>query len=52
LKDKCGNRSNASSEIEYHDTWSILVGEEGRGIGEILSHAHLTRLDFAVGSAD
>jgi putative acyl-CoA dehydrogenase len=51
LKDKCGNRSNASSEIEYHDTWSILVGEEGRGIREILSHAHLTRLDFAVGSA-
>ncbi|WOH84115.1 acyl-CoA dehydrogenase family protein [Bradyrhizobium sp. BEA-2-5] len=51
LKDKCGNRSNASSEIEYHDTWSILVGEEGRGISEILSHAHLTRLDFAVGSA-
>ncbi|MFN5715069.1 MAG: acyl-CoA dehydrogenase family protein, partial [Bradyrhizobium sp.] len=34
-----------------HDTWSILVGEEGRGIAEILSHAHLTRLDFAVGSA-
>lgn len=51
LKDKCGNRSNASSEIEYHDTWSILVGEEGRGIREILSHAHLTRLDFAIGSA-
>jgi putative acyl-CoA dehydrogenase len=51
LKDKCGNRSNASSEIEYHDTWAMLVGEEGRGIREILSHAHLTRLDFAVGSA-
>lgn len=51
LKDKCGNRSNASSEIEYHNTWSLLVGEEGRGIREILSHAHLTRLDFAVGSA-
>jgi putative acyl-CoA dehydrogenase len=51
LKDKCGNRSNASSEVEFHDTWSILVGEEGRGIKEILSHAHLTRLDFAVGSA-
>ena len=51
LKDKCGNRSNASSEIEYHDTWALLVGEEGRGIREILSHAHLTRLDFAVGSA-
>jgi putative acyl-CoA dehydrogenase len=51
LKDKCGNRSNASSEIEYRDTWSLLVGEEGRGIREILSHAHLTRLDFATGSA-
>ena len=51
LKDKCGNRSNASSEIEYRDAWRSLVGEEGRGIREILSHAHLTRLDFAVGSA-
>ncbi len=51
LKDKCGNRSNASSEIEYRDTWALLVGEEGRGIREILTHAHLTRLDFAVGSA-
>jgi putative acyl-CoA dehydrogenase len=51
LKDKCGNRSNASSEIEYRDTWALLVGEEGRGIREILSHAHLTRLDFAAGSA-
>lgn len=51
LKDKCGNRSNASSEIEYRDTWSLLVGEEGRGIREILSHSHLTRLDFAAGSA-
>lgn len=51
LKDKCGNRSNASSEVEFHNTWSMLVGEEGRGIREILSHAHLTRLDFAVGSA-
>jgi putative acyl-CoA dehydrogenase len=38
LKDKCGNRSNASSEIEYRDTWAMLVGEEGRGIREILSH--------------
>jgi putative acyl-CoA dehydrogenase len=51
LKDKCGNRSNASSEVEFKGTWSMLVGEEGRGIREILSHAHLTRLDFAVGSA-
>ena len=51
LKDKCGNRSNASSEIEYAGSLAILVGEEGHGIREILSHAHLTRLDFAVGSA-
>ncbi len=51
LKDKCGNRSNASSEIEFQDTWSLRVGEEGRGIREILTHAHLTRLDFAAGSA-
>lgn len=51
LKDKCGNRSNASSEVEFDRTRALLVGEEGRGIAEILSHAHLTRLDFAVGSA-
>jgi putative acyl-CoA dehydrogenase len=51
LKDKCGNRSNASSEIEYSGTLAIRVGAEGAGIREILSHAHLTRLDFAVGSA-
>ncbi len=51
LKDKAGNKSNASSEVEYSGTLAILVGEEGRGIREILSHAHLTRLDFAIGSA-
>lgn len=51
LKDKCGNRSNASSEVEYVDTIAWLVGEDGQGIREILSHAHLTRLDFAIGSA-
>lgn len=51
LKDKCGNRSNASSEVEFAGTLAIRVGEEGHGIREILSHAHLTRLDFAVGSA-
>ena len=51
LKDKCGNRSNASSEVEFAGTLALRVGEEGRGIREILSHAHLTRLDFAVGSA-
>lgn len=51
LKDKCGNRSNASSEVEFHDTLAWRVGEDGHGIREILSHAHLTRLDFAIGSA-
>jgi putative acyl-CoA dehydrogenase len=51
LKDKSGNRSNASSEVEYSGTLAIRVGAEGQGIREILSHAHLTRLDFAVGSA-
>lgn len=51
LKEKAGNRSNASSEVEYSGTLAIRVGEEGKGLREILSHAHLTRLDFAVGSA-
>lgn len=51
LKDKSGNRSNASSEIEFSGSLAIRVGAEGSGLREILSHAHLTRLDFAVGSA-
>ena len=51
LKDKCGNRSNASSEVEFRDLDAQLVGEDGRGIRAIIEMAHLTRLDFAVGSA-
>jgi putative acyl-CoA dehydrogenase len=51
IKDKCGNRSNASSEIEYARTWAVLVGEEGRGVRTILESADQTRLDFAIGSA-
>src|SRR6185503_8190784 len=51
LKDKCGNRSNASSEVEFRGTYALLVGEEGCGIRAALEMAHLTRLDFAVGSA-
>ncbi len=51
LKDKCGNKSNASSEVEFRDLEAVLVGEEGRGIRAIIEMAHLTRLDFAVGSA-
>lgn len=51
LKDKLGNKANASSEIEYHDAHAVLVGEEGKGIRTILSAAEYTRLDFSVGSA-
>ncbi|MCZ2860672.1 acyl-CoA dehydrogenase family protein [Blastococcus sp. VKM Ac-2987] len=51
LKDKLGNRANASSEIEYHEAVAYLVGEEGKGVRTILSSAEYTRLDFAVGSA-
>jgi putative acyl-CoA dehydrogenase len=51
LKDKAGNKSNASSEIEYDKTYAILIGKEGRGIRGAMEMAHLTRLDFAIGSA-
>ncbi len=51
LKDKCGNRSNASSEIEYDDTFAWIVGEEGRGIPTIIEMAHLTRFDIVVANA-
>ncbi len=49
LKDKCGNRSNASSEIEYRDTAAWLVGEPGRGIATLIEMAHHTRFDIVVG---
>jgi putative acyl-CoA dehydrogenase len=51
LKDKLGNRSNASSEIEYRGTWARRVGEEGRGISTIIEMVHHTRLDCVSGSA-
>jgi putative acyl-CoA dehydrogenase len=51
LKEKCGNRSNASSEIEYRGTRARLVGEEGRGIPTLIEMAHLTRFDIVVASA-
>ncbi len=44
IKDKLGNKSNASSEIEYHDTQAFLLGEEGRGINVIIDMVHHTRL--------
>jgi putative acyl-CoA dehydrogenase len=51
LKDKCGNKSNASSEVEFFDLYATMLGEEGRGIRTIIEMAHNTRLDFAVGSS-
>jgi putative acyl-CoA dehydrogenase len=51
LKDKLGNRSNASSEIEYDDTVGFLLGEEGRGVATILQMVAQTRVDCAAGSA-
>jgi putative acyl-CoA dehydrogenase len=50
LKDKLGDRSNASSEIELTDTWGSLVGEEGRGIPTIIEMVNHTRLDCVLGS--
>jgi len=50
LKDKLGDRSNASSEIEYHSAWARMVGEEGRGVRTIIEMVQGTRLDCMVGS--
>jgi putative acyl-CoA dehydrogenase len=51
LKDKLGNRSNASAEIEYDRAFARQVGDQGRGIPTILSMVHHTRLDTAVAPA-
>ncbi len=51
LKEKCGNRSNASSEVEFRGLEAVMVGAEGRGIATILEMAHLTRIECALGSA-
>ena len=51
LKDKLGNRSNASSEIEYDGALGRLVGEEGKGVNTIIQMVNLTRLDCTLGSA-
>ena len=51
LKDKLGNRSNASSEVEFHQTLAWLVGEPGRGIQTIIEMVNHTRLDCVLGSA-
>ncbi|OWY03719.1 DNA alkylation response protein [Thioclava sp. F1Mire-8] len=51
LKDKLGNRSNASSEIEYEGALAHLLGEEGRGVATIIEMVHHTRLDTALAPA-
>jgi putative acyl-CoA dehydrogenase len=51
LKDKLGNRSNASSEPEFDNTVAWLVGEEGRGVRTIIEMVAMTRLDCVTGSA-
>jgi putative acyl-CoA dehydrogenase len=51
LKDKLGNRSNASSEVEFHGAYARAIGEEGRGVATIIDMVTYTRLDCAVASA-
>lgn len=51
LKDKLGNRSNASAEIEYDEAFGWLVGEEGRGVATIIEMVNMTRLDCVLGAA-
>jgi putative acyl-CoA dehydrogenase len=51
LKDKLGDRSNASAEVEYHGAWAQLVGDEGRGVRAIVDMVQGTRLDCVAGSA-
>jgi putative acyl-CoA dehydrogenase len=51
LKDKLGNRSNASSEVEFDGAYAQLIGEDGRGIPTIIDMANYTRLDCCIGSS-
>ncbi|MFF4105360.1 acyl-CoA dehydrogenase family protein [Streptomyces sp. NPDC001903] len=51
LKDKLGNRSNASAEVEFDGTWARRVGEEGRGVRTIIGMVAATRLDCVLGAA-
>jgi len=50
LKDKLGNRSNASSEVEFRGAWAQMVGEEGRGVPTIIEMVNHTRLDCVIGA--
>jgi putative acyl-CoA dehydrogenase len=51
LKEKLGNRSNASSEVEFNQAWATLVGEEGKGVQTIIEMVNFTRLDCVLGTA-
>jgi putative acyl-CoA dehydrogenase len=51
LKDKLGNKANASSEVEFVNATAWLVGEEGRGVPQILAMGSMTRLDCALGTS-
>ena len=51
LKDKLGNKANASSEVEFDQATAWLVGEEGRGVPQILEMGSMTRLDCALGTS-
>ena len=51
LKDKLGNKANASSEVEFDDAMAWLVGDEGRGVPQILEMGTMTRLDCALGTS-
>lgn len=50
LKEKVGNRSNSSSEVEFKEAWGIMIGDGGRGIPTIIEMANYTRLTCSVGS--
>ncbi len=51
LKDKLGNRSNASAEVEMREAWAVRIGEEGRGVRTIIEMVNSTRLDCIAGTA-
>lgn len=51
LKEKIGNRSNSSSEVEFHGAWGRMIGEEGRGVPTIIEMATYSRLNCVMGSA-
>jgi putative acyl-CoA dehydrogenase len=51
LKDKLGDRANASAEIEYHGAYAEMVGEEGRGVPTIIEMVHATRFDCIIAPA-